>query len=160
MKGLQLFVLNMLINFCCSSVLAQTDKVDYKSYRVNEPEMNKPKLFQNQLDDIPINPDQLKNLLHYQVGQNVSINLSPGFLFEGQVVSTASKYENSIQSVVIASSNFNGARLTLSRLTHSGKGITYTGRIISFQHGDLFELVNRENQYYFVKKKLYDLISE
>ena len=153
MKSLQLLVSSMLFIFCCYSASAQVN-------RVNEPDLNKPKLFQNQPADILINADQLTDLLNYQLGQSVSINLSPGFLFEGQVISTASKYANKIQSVVIASSNYNGARLTISRLMNPGKGITYTGRIISFQHDDLFELVNRENKYYFVKKKFYDLVNE
>ena len=153
MKNLKIHVLCMTFIFCCIITSAQKTII-------NEPVLNKPKLFQNLPGDIQIKPVQLEGVLDYQVGQTVNINLGPGFHFHGQVVSTASKYENSIQSIVIASTNYNGARLTLSKLTNPDESVTYTGRIISFQHGDLFELTNRGNQYYLVKKKFYDLVNE
>lgn len=153
MKYLYMLGSALMLTICNISVSAQTD-------RINEPDHNKPKLFENLSKDIAVNPEQLADLLIYQVGQPVNITLASGFIFQGHVVSTATLYENSIQSVVVALTNYNGARLTFSKVINADRRTSYTGRIISFQHGDLFELVNRENQYYFVKKKLYDLVNE
>ena len=153
MKTLKNQVLSLALIFCCIISSAQVT-------RINEPDLSKPKLFQNQPTDILVNPVQLESLMDFQVGQEVNLSLGTGFQFQGHVVSTASKYENSIQSIVIASSNYQGARLTISKLTHPDKGVTYTGRIMSFKHGDLYELTTRNNQYYFEKKKFYDLVNE
>ena len=153
MKYLYMPGIALMLTIFSTSVSAQAD-------RINEPNYNKPKLFDALSNDINVVPSQWTNLLNYEVGQSVNITLAPGFQFQGQVVSTADKYENSIQSVVIASSNFNGARLTFSKITDADMKVYYTGRIISFQHGDLFELVNRDNQYYFIKRKFYDLVNE
>lgn len=153
MKNINLFILVLSLTCFACSATAQYAKV-------NEPNMTKPKLFQNLPTDIVVSPEKLSDILNYEVGQTVNINLSPELQIQGQVVSTASKYENSIQSIVIAATNYNGARLTLSKLTNAEKQTTYRGRIISFQHGDLFELTNRNNQYSFIKKNFYDLVSE
>ena len=153
MKNLKLFVFGIPFILCCTFGSAQLN-------RINEQDLNKPRLFQNLPSDVQVTPEELTNLLTHEVGEMVNINLSPVFQFQGRVVSTASKYENTIQSIVIALANYNGARLTFSKLTHPGQPTTYTGRIISFQHGDLYELAYRDNQYYFVKKKFYDLVNE
>ena len=153
MKYLYLRGIALLFTVFSLSVSAQTD-------RLNEPNHNKPRLFDAIPNDVIVSANQLVNLLDYQVGQSVNVMLAPGFQFQGQVVSTANLYESNLQSVVIASSNFNGARLTFSKVIDENKKVSYTGRIISFQHGDLFELVNRDNQYYFIKKKFYDLVNE
>jgi hypothetical protein len=68
--------------------------------------------------------------------------------------------ENNIHSVVIRSRNFNGATLTLSSSAQPNGTVKFTGRIISFQHGDLYELQNQNNQYILIKKNFYDLINE
>jgi hypothetical protein len=153
MKHLKMVGFGLTFTFFCIMASAQAD-------RLNEPNLNKPRLFDAISNDVTVNTNQLVNILNYEVGQTVNITLSPGFQFQGQVVSTANKYENTIQSIVIASSNFNGARFTFTKVIDADKNITYTGRIISFEHGDLFELVNRNNQYYLVKKKFYDLVNE
>jgi hypothetical protein len=153
MKYLKMTGLGLTFALFCIIASAQAD-------RLNEPNLNKPRLFDAFPNDITVNTNQLVNLLSYQVGETVNITLAPGFQFQGQVVSTANLYDNTLQSVVISSSNFNGARLTFTQVADENKKVSYTGRSISFQHGDLFELVNRDNQYYFIKKKFYDLVNE
>jgi hypothetical protein len=61
---------------------------------------------------------------------------------------------------VIRSGNFNGATLTLSSSAQTNGAVRFTGRIISFQHGDVYELQNQNNQYILIKKNFYDLINE
>ena len=38
--------------------------------------------------------------------------------------------------------------------------VRYSGRIISFQHADAYEINLENNQYVFVKKGFYDLVNE
>jgi len=144
----------MLFSFC---TYAQDQKLP-----VNEPDYNKPKLFNSLPDYVQVNIANLSALLNSPLGHDVSINLGSNspFIFEGHVVSTASKYENTIQSVVVRSTNFPGARLTFSKITNADGTFSYTGRIISFQHGDLFELQNQNGQFALIKKKFNDLVNE
>ena len=139
----------------CSS--AQNQKIP-----INEPDYNKPKLFENLPDKIPVSLDNITSLFNSSVGRPVNISLAEGrqFQFEGQVVSTASKFENTLQSIVVRSTNYNGATLTVSRITSPEGIVTYTGRIISFQHGDLYELQNKDGIYTLVKRNFYDLVNE
>ena len=157
MKNLRTLALCVTVSFysLCSS--AQTEKIP-----LNEPNYNKPKLFQNLPDNIPVSMDNITNLFGSPTGRSVSLNLSDRspFQFEGDVVSSVSKYENTIQSVVIRSTNYNGARLTISRLTDANGNVSYTGRIISMQHGDLYELKKVNDEYMLVKRNFYDLINE
>jgi hypothetical protein len=82
------------------------------------------------------------------------------FRFTGKVVSAVSKYQNSIVSIVVRSTNFAGASLTISKITNEDGTITYRGRIISRQHGDLYELKQVNNNYVLIKRKYYDLVNE
>jgi hypothetical protein len=129
---------------------------------INQPNLNKPKLFQALPDKIPVNVSNLATLLNTPVGNTVDINLSDktAFPFKGQVVSVVSKYDNTIQSVVINSTNYNGARLTFSRTTSRDGTVSYSGRIVSFEHGDLFELKNQEGSFVFIKRNFNELVNE
>lgn len=157
MKNLRTIALCVSILFysLCSS--AQKTSIP-----INEPDYNKSKLFQDLPDNIPVSMDILTSLFGSPVGRSVNLNLSDKstFQFEGDVVSSVSKYENTIQSVVIRSTNLNGARLTISRITDASGNISYTGRILSMQHGDMYELKNINNEFVLVKRKFYDLVNE
>ena len=157
MKTLRTAVLCVSITLYSVCSFAQNQPV-----LVNEPDYNKPKLFQNLPDNISISIDKLNSLLDNQAGRGISMNLSDKsqFPFEGQIVSVASKYENSIQSVVVRSTNYNGATLTVSRITNTDGTIRYTGRLMSFKHGDLFELQTKDGNLVLVKKNFYDLVNE
>ena len=130
--------------------------------RANNPDIVKPKLFQNLPEKISITPENLNNLLNTPIGHAVSINLSDDskFQFEGQVVSASAAEENNIHTVVIRSTNYNGARLTLSKITNADGTTSYSGRILSFQHDDLLELKNQDGHYVLIKRKFNDLINE
>ncbi|MEI2739836.1 MAG: hypothetical protein V9F01_13765 [Chitinophagaceae bacterium] len=129
---------------------------------LNEPNLNKPKLFQNLPDNIPVRMDNIISLFGIGVGQQVSMSMSDvtPFQFEGNVVSAVSKYENSIQSVVVKSTNYPGARFTISKITDENGNISYRGRILSMQHGDMYELKGDNNQFILIKRKFYDLVNE
>ena len=139
------------------SSVAQTGDIP-----INEPNLNKPKLFQNLPDIIPVKMNNITVLMGAEVGRPVSLSLSDAtvFQFEGIIVSSVSKYENTIQSIVIRSTNFPGATLTVSRITDDTGNISYIGRMLSMQHGDMFELKNENSQFLLVKRKFYDLVNE
>ena len=157
MKNLRTAALcvSAMLLYLCSS--AQTDKPP-----VTEPDYNKPRLFDNLPKTIPVNTVDLENLVATEVGRkgSIGLSLSSNLKFDGEVVSSASRYGNSIQSVVLRSSNFNGAQLTISRITSPEGVVNYVGRIISFKHGDLYELQNQNGQFVLVKKNYHDLVNE
>lgn len=129
---------------------------------LNKTENKKPKLFSTLPDKIPVSIEKINDLLGTPVGQKTqlrSVENTP-FEFDGDVVSRVSKYENSIQSAVIRSSNFNGASLTISKTTHTDGTVSYSGRVISFQHSDLYELQNHNGQFVWVKRNFNDLVNE
>jgi hypothetical protein len=155
MKNLQLPGICLTLFFFCLTASAQN------SIPVNEPDMKKPSLFTNLPVRIPVTISDLQNLLNTESGKDVSLRINQSAInsFNGKVVSAATKYNN-IRSVVIRSSNFNGATFTLSSSIQPNGTVKFTGRIISMQHSDLYELQNKNDQYILIKKNFYDLINE
>jgi len=125
---------------------------------VNEPDLKKPLLFTNLPSKVPLETSFLKALINVEKGKEVSVQMGKTAL-EGKVISSVRKYNN-IQSVIIRSSNFNGATLTLSSSTRPDGTVKISGRLLSLQHGDLYELQKENEQYVLIKKNYYDLINE
>jgi hypothetical protein len=98
--------------------------------------------------------------LESEIGKPVSFLLADNLNFQGVVSSVASKFDNTLLSVVIRSTNFASSALSFSRITKEDGTYSYVGRIISFQHGDAYEITLENGQYYFVKKGFYDLVNE
>jgi hypothetical protein len=149
----------------CAAIMLLIGAVSAKSQEtapLTEPNYKKAHLFSSLPGNIKVSINNLKELLKMNNGEAIASNLGDGseFTFNGQVVSTASKYNNTIKSVVVRSSNFIGASLTFSQVTDEDGTIRFTGRIISFEHGDVFELKEINGQYEFVKKKFHDLVNE
>ena len=155
MKYLQLSGLCLLLSAVCAITSSAQNIIP-----VNEPDKNKPELFTNLPDKIPVDIITLQNLLGSKTGKDISLQLGQNTAgsFDGKVVSKAD--ENSFQSVVIRSGNFNGATLTLSSSAQPSGAVKFTGRIISFKHADLYVLENQNDQYILIKKNFYDLINE
>jgi hypothetical protein len=122
--------------------------------------MNRPSLFQNLPEKITCRINDLSALLQSEIGRTVSFSFTENTVFQGVVSSVANKFENTLQSVVIRSTNFPGAALSFSKLTKEDGTISYVGRIISFQHGDAYEITMENGQYFFIKKGFYDLVNE
>lgn len=155
LRTIALCVSITLYSLCSSAQIAG-------SIPINEPDMNKPELFHGLPDNIPVNMPAVTGLFGTSVDNQVSVSLSSNapFQFEGKVVSSVSKYNNSIVSVVIRSSNYPGAVLALSKLTDANGNVSYTGRIVSKQHADLYEMQEIGGQFFLVKKNYYKLINE
>lgn len=157
MKNLRTMFL--IAGICLASVqsFSQNDKIP-----VNEPDYNKPRLFDGLPSRISISVDELESLVNTSVGRSASIKLATGTAhhFDGQVVSVSDNSDTRLQSVVVRSANYRGANLTISKILNADGSISYTGRIISFQHGDLFELKKEQGAYVLVKRNFYELVNE
>ena len=154
MKNLRTIACCFSFSLCALASSAQQNDIP-----VNAPDLNKPELFQQSPEKVTVDASQIAALLVSPVGEPVVMNL-PSFHFEGKVISAVSKYANSMQSVVIRSSNFEGATLTLTRVTDASGNISYTGRILSMKHGDLYQLKQVDNGLALVKNKFYSVVSE
>ncbi len=146
----------------CISLFSLCSYAQNQTISVNQQENNNSAPFSNLPDLIPANIADLNTLLNAPVGNTVKIN--PGsdlrLTFEGQVVSISSKLENTVQSVVIRSTNFPGTRLTFSKISKPDGTISYAGRILNIQNGDLLELQNQQGQFVLIKKKLNDFVND
>jgi len=151
---------NLVKGIICLTVFFIGIKLNAQKPPVREPDMNRPSLFQNLPEKISCPVNDLSALLQSEVGNNVSFSFTNNVTFQGVVSSVVTKFENTLQSVVIRSTNFPGAAFSFSKLTKNDGTISYVGRIISFQHGDAYEITNENGQYYFVKKGFYDLVNE
>jgi hypothetical protein len=153
MKNLSTPVLGVCFTLFSLCSFAQNQKIP-----INEPDYNKAKLFNDLPDRINFDPANLVNLFDLKVGQPATIPLTQGFSLTGQVVSTSNG--TNAASVVIKSTNRLGASFTFTKVIDAGNTVKYIGRIISLQHGDTYEVVVENNQYYLKKKGLYDLVNE
>ena len=144
----------LLLLFACTTAAAQ-DKIP-----VNEPDRNRPTLFANLPDKINVDISDLQSIVGAQTGKSVSLRLRENALqsFKGEVISRSD--DNRIQSVVIRSTDFNGATLTLSSSAQPNGTVKFSGRIISLKHADAYELQKQNDQYIFIKKNFYDIINE
>src|SRR6478735_11882140 len=97
MKNLKVVAFSVCIIFCSICAIAQN--IQNRSVSVNEPDYNKPKLFGDLPERINFDPNALSSLLNTQVGQSISIPVTPKFSISGQVISKAND-QNSTSVVV------------------------------------------------------------
>ena len=151
---------NLYKGFFCLSILLISLGVTAQKPPVREPDMNRPTLFQSLPEKITCRINILSEMLESETGRNVSISFTENTSLHGVVISVASANDNSVQSVVIRLSNFPGAALSFSRVLREDGTFSYNGRIISFQHGDAYEISEENGQFFFLKKGFYDLVNE
>ena len=151
---------NLVKGLICLSLFLICQQSNGQTPPVREPDMNRPSLFQNLPNKISCRINDLSALLESETGKPVSFSFVNNLNFQGVVSSVASKSDNTLSSVVIRSTNFPGAALSFSRIKKEDGTFSYVGRIISFQHGDAYEISLENGQYYFVKKGFYDLVNE
>ena len=154
----------MLPGLCLLSVIFCATASAQEKVPLNEPDYNKPKLFNKLPDKIPVDIEELNSFItgNTETGKETQLKSADNKISSlgGKVVSIASKYQNTMHSVVVRLDDFNGATLTLSSSIQPDGTVLYTGRIISFQHGDLYELQKKDDQYFLIKKNYYELINE
>jgi len=151
---------NLVKGFICLFLFFVCLQSNAQKPPVREPDMNRPSLFQNLPSKINCRINDLSVLLESEIGKPVAFLLVENLNFQGVVSSVASKFDKTLNSVVIRSTNFPGAALSFSKITKDDGTFAFVGRIISFQHGDAYEINLENGQYYFVKKGFYDLVNE
>jgi hypothetical protein len=156
MKNLRTYVMCVCMTSCSLVSFAQNKPVP-----INEPDLSKPRLFSNLPEKIQVNIADLDRLFGSQQGRPAPVNLSLGInaQLEGTVTSISSVTDD-LQTVIVRSTNYNGANLTVSRRQLPDGSFSYTGRIVSFKHGDLYELQQQQGTWMLVKKNYYDLVNE
>jgi hypothetical protein len=151
---------NLVKGIVCLSIFFVCIKTNAQTPPVREPDMNRPSLFQNLPEKISCRINDLSSLLESEIGKTISFSFTGSLNFQGVVSSVASKFDNTLQSVVVRSTNFPGAALSFSKITKEDGTFSYVGRILSFQHSDAYEISQENGQYFFVKKGFYDLVNE
>lgn len=145
----------IVLALCCVGIIANAQ--DNTTFiPVNEPDANMPKLFNTLPGQIPVSINNFNAAASGRKTKDAAVQLVAGkkmpIAFNGTVVSTTSKYDGAIETTIIRLTEYEGATLTLSTLTDKDGNKTYTGRIISMKHGDVYELQKINDEYQFVKK--------
>jgi hypothetical protein len=157
MKNLRTYVLCTSMIFASIFAAGQTQKIP-----VNEPDYNKPHLFDNLPAKISFDPATFTGQFNKPTGSTISTSLSKDAMipFEGKIESQVVEENGRIEKLSIQSTNYPGATFNLTRITSDDGTIRYIGRLISFSHGDLFILQQINGRYELVKKNFYDLVNE
>jgi len=151
---------NLMQGILCLLLLCTFINSNAQTPPVKEPDTNRPSLFQLMPQQAICHIADMETLLDKEVGSFVNMQIADNLHLVGTITSVATKYDNKIKSVVIRSTNFQGASLTFSKVTKEDGFSYFTGRIISFQHADAYELVFEKGTYSFVKKGFYDLVND
>jgi len=102
----------------------------------------------------------IEGIFDYNPGTAVNIKFSENFQLTGIIKSNQKIYDN-LQTIVIESSNYNKAKLFISKILDEDKSIKYVGRIISRASQDGFEIKGSNAGYSSLKKiSLQDMIVE
>lgn len=125
---------------------------------LSESGYNKPKLFNDLPERIQLPVINLEQLIDEPVGSTIKTRIGDHFIFEGTVVSKSN--DPDVKSVVIRSSNRQGATLTFTKVHRPDGRFSYIGRIISLEHSDAYEIVQQNGEYILQKRDLNDLVSE
>lgn len=153
MKTLKHCALCTIISFCMHLHTAAQGRSPVPS----EPNLNKPALFAELPDSILLDVQHIDHLFGKPVNSVAKVEFAKNFSLQGTVVSVATDPQAPLSSVVVKSSNRLGAVLTLSRIQEAEGVVSFTGRIISRNHKDAFEVVENEGRYFLVKRSYYDL---
>lgn len=153
MKILKTIAVCVLLTVCYYEGSAQT-------IPVNEPDYNKPKLFSDLPQKAEVRLDEVDANLNQPVGKHVAVQIAQGFVIQGVIVSKSDPADASVKSIVIKSSNRQGAACTLTKIVNADGSVSYKGRIVSMHHGDAFEIVSDKGNYILQKTTLYDLYNE
>jgi hypothetical protein len=155
MKQLKASAIGVLLAVCYMQAGAQQKQIP-----LNEPDYNKPKLFNNLPEKMDLKLSAVEPIFDYELGKSVNIQVADNFLFQGMVVSKSDEKNESVKSIVIRSANLQGAVFTLSKTTNTDGSFSYIGRIMSRNNGDAYEIKKENNEYVLQKKNLNELIAE
>ncbi len=160
-----LFYSGLMLLFTIANAL--TVGAQEKSVQLNEPDYNKPKLFNTLPATLKVTNGELETLIapaksaaRGKATEDITKMRAKVAGLSSQYIAANSRIENEYNSVVMVLNDYPGATLTLTSVAKEDGTLVYTGRIISFKHGDAFVLELVNGQYQWTKKGFYDLIAE
>ncbi|MGZ8557153.1 MAG: hypothetical protein ACXWWC_02405 [Chitinophagaceae bacterium] len=157
MNYLNLYSFGLSFIFWCTQNFAQ------ERVAAPLPDIIQPTLFSKLPGKIFVDTGEFKKLFKNNAAKRKEVNVR--FIdktlprFYGKIISATSKYNNTPLRVVVSSTRFNGATLTVSSTTTDGT-VRYSGRIVSFHHDDLYVLQEEQQQYFLIKKRFDKLANE
>ena len=154
MKILKSGALCVLLFACALSSTAQ------KSLPVSEQDYNKPKLFADLPQKLPLNVKALELLLDLSEGQSINVPLTDKMRYQGVVVSKSDPSDPNVRSIIVKSTNRLGSTFTFTRVLNLDGSVFYRGRLLSYKHSDAYEIEEEDGHYILNKKHLYDLFNE
>ncbi|MBL7732352.1 MAG: hypothetical protein JNM88_14330 [Chitinophagaceae bacterium] len=150
--------------FRCSLAAALLILLHSGSYgqpvKVNEPDYNLPRLFSHVSDSVPVQLSVLTPLLVKRTGEQVTLTVGNHLLINGTVVSDTARYNQVIRTVVVRLALAEKALLVFSKVKVASGETLYRAHIVGKQTGDCFDLVQKDGQYYFVKRSIHSLRME
>jgi hypothetical protein len=108
-------------------------------------------LFKAVPDSVICDEEEISKIFELASGSTITINFSENFRLKGTVKSSVQKY-TSLKSVIIESSNYQGAILSVSMKADDEESVLYSGRILSSKHDDGLELRLNDEGIYYLKK--------
>lgn len=136
MKPFLSILLTVLFTGCFSTIFSQSKKAFFSRYPSN----------------ISCTEAQLCKLFNAEKGQQVSLILSDNFKLEGLVSNKISKYNNTLQTLVIQLPAFNNMLMAVSKRTMANYQTVYIGHLYNHESTDGYQLLQQENHtYQFVK---------
>lgn len=118
-----------------------------------------PHLFDAYSNSISCNSAELERIFSIAEGTQVQLALGTNFLFKGSVLNSIQRFPK-LKSVLIKSSNFDAAMLSISKRVNADNSITYIGRILSETYADGYELVKQESNYILNKIKQKEILQD
>jgi hypothetical protein len=147
----------VLLNAMALTAFSQDNS---KKPPLTEPNYNKAKLFADLPQRFKIDIQSLESLLDLPIGDGVNMPLTGNVRYQGIVVSKSDGQDPNVKSVVIRSKNRLGSTFSFARIRNMDGSYRYSGRILSLNHSDAFELHRENGEYVLIKKHLYDIFSE
>jgi hypothetical protein len=95
----------------------------------------------------------------FQVTENFSLEMTPGFRLEGKI-QNKSEHGKSVISLLIQVTGRPGGMLSISRYKDQDGRIYYTGHLMKLHEADGLLLVEKDRQYYFIETQQRFLVTE
>lgn len=154
MKMLKTGAICVLICLCTTGAHAQQPPP------LPAPDIDKPRLFADLPPKISLDVQLAEAFLKAEPGQAFSLPVGPGHAMPCVVVSKSDAADTETQTVVARLTNRPGAALTLTRTRAADGRYRYRGRVLSFKHGDAYDLTYENGQLLLVKTDRQELINE
>jgi hypothetical protein len=129
----------------------------FASYSQVEPALNqqipdKPFLFTSLPNKFECNLEELEKLFSVSPSQKCKMKLNAKFQIEG-IMQGKFQRSDRLTSINIRLDKYENAVFNLSRIVEKNT-ITFTGRIVSINHGDLLLLKQENGKYFFIRQEL------